>query len=97
MSQTIQAIYENGLFRPLRSVDLPEKSVVEIDFHVSENQESLRQKARRIFQEAGLSQPVNLAVEKSRLTEQRRTELADIFSAEKPLGEYINKDREGRG
>lgn len=97
MSRTIQAIYENGLFRPLAPVDLPEQSVVELDVHVSENGENLRQKVRNIFQEAGLSKPINLGVDKSTLTEQRRKELAEMFSAEKSLGEYINEDREGRG
>lgn len=38
MSQQIQAIYENGLLRPLAPLDLPENSVVEIDVRdVKEN------------------------------------------------------------
>jgi predicted DNA-binding antitoxin AbrB/MazE fold protein len=38
MTQSIQAIYENGLLRPLTSLDLPENSVVEIDVRdVSQN------------------------------------------------------------
>ncbi len=31
MSEYIQAIYENGVLRPLTPLDLPENSVVEID------------------------------------------------------------------
>jgi len=31
MSEYIQAIYENGILRPLSPLDLPENSVVEID------------------------------------------------------------------
>jgi len=31
MSEHIQAIYENGVLRPLKPLDLPENSVVEID------------------------------------------------------------------
>lgn len=31
MSQNIQAIYENGVLRPLKPLDLEENSVVEID------------------------------------------------------------------
>ena len=31
MSEYIQAIYENGVLRPLTPINLPEKSVVEID------------------------------------------------------------------
>jgi predicted DNA-binding antitoxin AbrB/MazE fold protein len=39
MTRTIEAVYENGLFRPLVSVDLPEKSVIEIDLHLPEDKE----------------------------------------------------------
>ncbi|HEX8737142.1 MAG TPA: antitoxin family protein [Pyrinomonadaceae bacterium] len=31
MNQTIQAIYENGILRPLQPLDLPEGSIVEIE------------------------------------------------------------------
>lgn len=31
MNEHIQAIYENGILRPLEPLDLPENSVVEID------------------------------------------------------------------
>jgi len=31
MSQNIQAIYENGVLRPLQPLDLPENKIVEID------------------------------------------------------------------
>ncbi len=38
MTQSIQAIYENGILRPLQPLDLPENSVVELDVRdVSEN------------------------------------------------------------
>ena len=38
MSQSIQAIYENGVLRPLAPLDLEENSIVEIDVRdVSEN------------------------------------------------------------
>lgn len=40
MSQNIQAIYENGVLRPLKPLDLEENSVVEIDVRdISENEE----------------------------------------------------------
>jgi predicted DNA-binding antitoxin AbrB/MazE fold protein len=31
MSQTIQAIFENGVLRPLAPLDLPENTIVEVD------------------------------------------------------------------
>ena len=41
MTQHIQAIYENGLLRPLAPLDLEENSVVEIDVRdISENGET---------------------------------------------------------
>lgn len=39
MTQNIQAIYENGVLRPLQPLDLPENKIVEIDVRdVSENE-----------------------------------------------------------
>ena len=38
MTETIQAIYENGLLRPLQPLNLPENKIVEIDVRdVAEN------------------------------------------------------------
>jgi predicted DNA-binding antitoxin AbrB/MazE fold protein len=38
MSQNIQAIYKNGILRPLQPLDFPENSIVEIDVRdISEN------------------------------------------------------------
>jgi predicted DNA-binding antitoxin AbrB/MazE fold protein len=40
MSQNIQAIYENGILRPLQPLDFPENSIVEIDVRgATENEE----------------------------------------------------------
>lgn len=37
MSQTIHAIYENGVFRPIEPIDLPERCEVEFEvWHVKE-------------------------------------------------------------
>ncbi|MFN2393659.1 MAG: antitoxin family protein [Pyrinomonadaceae bacterium] len=97
MSRTIQAIYENGLFRPLSAVDLPENSLVEIDWQLAESGENSRRKISALFRAAGLSRPIHLDTGKSDLTEERRTKLSEIFSAETPLGDYIDDDREDRG
>lgn len=34
MNKTIHAVYENGVFRPIESVDLPEKSEVEFELRL---------------------------------------------------------------
>jgi predicted DNA-binding antitoxin AbrB/MazE fold protein len=51
MNQSIQAIYENGVLRPLQPLDLPENKIVEIDVRdVSEN-DSDKEKWLREFNE----------------------------------------------
>jgi len=46
MSQTIQAIYENGVFKPLDTVDLPEGARVRVEAYASpvEADEQIRQR-----------------------------------------------------
>lgn len=51
MSQYIQAIYENGLLRPLVPLNLPENSVVEIDVRDLTENESNKEKWLRDFDE----------------------------------------------
>jgi predicted DNA-binding antitoxin AbrB/MazE fold protein len=89
MNQTTTAIYENGLLRPLVSLDLPEHSEVEITVHISEN--SLRSQVRKALK---LENQPNK--NEDTISNERRAELAKIFSAEKPLSDYISEDRESR-
>lgn len=52
MSQQIQAIYENGILRPLVQLDLPENSIVEIDVRdVKENGNADKEKWIKDFDE----------------------------------------------
>ncbi|MDQ3374191.1 MAG: antitoxin family protein [Acidobacteriota bacterium] len=49
MSQNIQAIYENGILRPLQPLDFPENSIVEIDVRgATENEEKELTNAEKI-------------------------------------------------
>jgi len=49
MSEHIQAIYENGILRPLAPLDLPENSVVEIDVRdITDNKEKESTSAEKI-------------------------------------------------
>jgi predicted DNA-binding antitoxin AbrB/MazE fold protein len=49
MKEHIQAIYENGVLRPLEPLDLEENSVVEIDVRdISENEEKELTNAEKI-------------------------------------------------
>ncbi len=49
MSQNIQAIYENGILRPLQPLDFPENSIVEVDVRgAAENGEKELNNAEKI-------------------------------------------------
>ena len=89
MIQTTTAIYENGLLRPVVPLDLPEHSEVEITVQINEN--SLHSKVRKALKLDELSNNSENVI-----SNERRAELAKIFSAEKPLSDYINEDRDER-
>lgn len=100
MSEIIQAIYENGILRPLQPLDLPENKIVEIEMRdeISDGKETHRSKVSRVLREAGLTSPLKFSVtEKDILSEEERERLGKLFSGGKPLGDYIDEDREARG
>ena len=51
MSQNIQAIYENGILRPLQPLDFPENSIVDIDVRDVSNNDSDEEKWLKDFDE----------------------------------------------
>jgi predicted DNA-binding antitoxin AbrB/MazE fold protein len=51
MSEHIQAIYENGILRPLKPLDLPENSVVEIDVRDVSEKDSYKENWLKEFDE----------------------------------------------
>lgn len=100
MNQNIQAIYENGILRPLQPLDLPENKIVNITVfdETSNGVETMQEKADRVLREAGLISPLKFPVtEKDILSEEERRRLGKLFSGEKPLGDLIDEDREARG
>ena len=98
MNQNIHAIYENGILRPLQPLDLPENKIVEIDVRdIEENgAETMPEKADRVLREAGLISSIKFPNAK-KLSDAERRRIGKLFSAEKPLGDYIDEDREARG
>ena len=98
MIENIQAIYKNGVLRPLQPLDLPEDKIVEIDVRdVSENsEETMQEKADRVLREAGLISSIKFPNAK-RLSDEERHRIGKLFSSEKLLGDYIDEDREARG
>ena len=100
MSQNIQAVYENGILRPLQPLDLPENKTVNISVldEAPDGEETMLEKADRVLRQAGLISPLNFPVtEKDILSEEERRRLGKLFSGERPLGDYIDEDREARG
>ena len=51
MSEYIQAIYENGILRPLTPLDFPENSIVEIDVRGVSKNDSGKEKWLKEFDE----------------------------------------------
>jgi len=51
MSQNVQAIYENGILRPLQPLDFPENSIVDIDVRDVSNNDSDEEKWLKDFDE----------------------------------------------
>jgi len=100
MSQNIEVIYENGILRPLQPLNLPEKKILKINLpdEASSDEETHRDKVSRVLREAGLTSSLKFPVtEKDILSEEERQRLGKLFSGEKPLGDYIDEDREARG
>lgn len=98
MNQNIQAIYENGILRPLQPLDLPENKTVNITVldESSNGEETHRNKVSRVLREAGLTSQMKFPNAK-KLSDEERKRLGKLFSGEKSLGEYIDEDREARG
>ncbi len=98
MSQNIQAIYENGILRPLQPLDLPENETINITVldETWKGEETHRDKVSRVLREAGLTSQMKFPNAK-KLSEKERKRLGKLFSGEKSLGEYIDEDREARG
>lgn len=92
--QTVTAIYQNGVLRPLVSLDLPENSEVELEVKIIENKQNSRQAISELLVKKGLSLRKKAAKPKQNLSAEERERLAKIFSAPQPLGELISEDRE---
>ena len=98
MNENIRAIYENGVLRPLQPLNFPEHSEVEIDVRdAGENgAETMREKADRVLRDASLISSLKFP-NAEKLSDEERSRIGKLFSGEKPLGDYIDEDREARG
>jgi predicted DNA-binding antitoxin AbrB/MazE fold protein len=96
MSQTLTAIYSNGVLRPLVSLDLAENSEVELSLTIIEKNGEQSENISNLLIEKGLSLPKKKPVGKQSLSSKERARLAKLFSTSQPISELINQDREER-
>ena len=94
--QTVTAIYQNGVLRPLVTLDLPENSEVELNVKIIESKQDSRAAISELLVQKGLSQPKKRTEPKQNLSPEERERLAKVFSAPQPLGKLISEDREER-
>jgi predicted DNA-binding antitoxin AbrB/MazE fold protein len=96
----ITAVYENGLFRPLTPLALPEHTQVQLQVLSGSGEESPaehRRRVREVLVAAGLSLPTeSVAPETKPLSDERREELARILASGGLLSEVILTERDGR-
>jgi predicted DNA-binding antitoxin AbrB/MazE fold protein len=101
MGRRVKAIYEGGVLRPLSPLELPEHTRVDIDIHQVDSvtdRSAHREQVNQVLLNAGLSLPSVDIIARSatRLSSERREELARLFSVGGPVSELISEDREGR-
>ena len=97
MTETITAIYENGVLRPLKPLRLKEKQRVQVRL-LDVAQEDLvaeQEKALEILKAAGLVEVWPDVPEEDPVNSERRAELARLLGAApgKSLSEMVIEDR----
>ena len=98
MSQTITAIYSDGVLRPLVPLALPDKTKVELVVQPAPDLTALNEERRRIIEamaQAGLlaNSPSLFPFPDDPISEEEQEELAQVFAGEKPLSEIIIEER----
>lgn len=97
MSETIAAVYERGVLRPLTPLVLPERTRVQIQIiaPVPTAQEERRQ-VRQALLDAGVIRPRPPADPIQPVSEARLAAAADALAVAGPLSELVIAEREGR-
>ncbi|MCP9495187.1 MAG: antitoxin family protein [Pyrinomonadaceae bacterium MAG19_C2-C3] len=99
MSQRVTAIYENGVLRPLVPLNLPEHARVELNVEAASSAPAASAQAvRDALRSAGASvSPLPLSNAATQpLSDEEQAALARRFAGERPLGDTISDDRDGR-
>ena len=98
MAETITAIYEQGVLRPLTPLDLPEHSQVEIEVRPitrALDVDARREQAWAALEAAGILAPITPPT-RSPMTDAERRKLAERVAASggTPLSQIIIEERE---
>jgi predicted DNA-binding antitoxin AbrB/MazE fold protein len=100
MSQTITAVYEQGVLRPLEPLALAERSQVKIQIVETAAPSRDTAEARRRVEEtllaAGLIKPLTPPPDLLHISPERRRELATMYAVGGPLSELVIAERAGR-
>ena len=94
MTEIITAIYENGVLRPLRPLNLKERQRVQVSV-VSEPPDDRNEAILRMLSEDGLIEPHASPHTVDPVTQEQRLELAHLLGLApgKPLSELVQEDR----
>ena len=100
MPETVTAVYEHGVLRPLTPLHLPEHSQVEIEVRLipgTRDAHARRDQVRAALDAAGILAPGTRST-KAPLTEGERAVLAEqlVVPGATPLSQMIMEDREER-
>jgi predicted DNA-binding antitoxin AbrB/MazE fold protein len=97
MNETITAIYENGVLRPITPLDLPEHTEVQVSIKTpaATGTEAHRRHVIDVLAAAGLVLPALAPPPTPPLSEEERNDLARRIPAGRPLSEIIIEEREG--
>lgn len=98
MGQTIIAIYDNGVLRPLTSLDLEDQTPVELEVRVAKRVKISPDDDRRQIIEAMtnaglLANTPLLSLASADIAPEEEEELAQLFAGEKSLSEIIIDER----
>ncbi|QTA82495.1 DUF104 [Desulfonema limicola] len=94
MPQSIMAVYEHGIFRPLESLNLPEKQRVRIQIDLEKQIDSVETAFQFLINIKWLTPPPGQSKLKP-IPIKERNRIADILgkAAIKPVSEMIIEDR----
>jgi len=97
VSETIVAIYERGVLRPLTPLGLPENARVQIQIVAQPPAvDEERRRVRQALLDAGIIRPRPPAEPAQPVSEAQLAEAAAALAAAGPLSELIIAERDGR-